>query len=245
MLIPLDQATVLPASEPDINSNSEFEGITLLTDPATSLHPLVAIKSGTTNEQFRRWCLDKKKVCLPFNVIMVEITFGGSNAPICHGAGLSTSTLSDLVAEVQYVDVNGVLQTVSDPTELRAAAGCFGLLGPVTQLTLKVDRMYMAVMNPVKVKTVLAIPPPDGYVIPKEVDMTGVTPQMLKRAKEDFVKRCEKSYYLEWFWFPYQKDVWINTWERTFKRFFDNESPLIRLCRTGSCNHTRSRSLPF
>jgi hypothetical protein len=92
--------------------------------------PPCRIKSGTTNEQFRRWCLANKKVCLPFNVIMVEITFGGSNAPICHGAGLSTSTLSDLVAEVQYVDANGVLQSVSDPEELKAAAGCFGLVGP-------------------------------------------------------------------------------------------------------------------
>jgi hypothetical protein len=216
MLIPLWQATIIPSAEPKIDPNSEFEGISLLT---TSPHPLVAIKAGTTNEQFRRWCLANKTVCLPFNVIMVEITFGGSNAPICHGAGLSTSTLSDLVAEVQYVDANGVLQTVSDPKELRAAAGCFGLLGPVTQLTLRVDMMRMAVMNPVKLRTALAIPPPDGYPIPKEVDMRGVTPQMLQHAKEEFVKKCETSYYLEWFWFPYQKEVWVNTWESASGHF--------------------------
>lgn len=220
MLIPLGEATTLPSVEANVNHHTEFEGITLLTDPATSLHPLVAIKAGTTNEEFRHWCLANKKVCLPFNVIMVEITFGGSNAPICHGAGLSTTTLSDLVAEVQYVDANGVLQSVSDPNELKAAAGCFGLLGPVTQLTLRVDRMYMAVMNPVKLRTALAIPPPEGYPVPKEVDMSGITPQMMQIAREDFVKKCENSYYLEWFWFAYQKEVWVNTWERTFETHY-------------------------
>lgn len=219
MFIPLWQATFLPSAEPGINPNSELEGITLLDHPS---HPLVAVKAGTTNEQFRRWCLANKSVCLPLNVIMVEITFGGSNAPICHGAGLSTATLSDLVAEVQYVDANGELQTVSDPKELKAAAGCFGLLGPVIQLTLRVDKMQMALMSPVKLKTVLAIPPPDGYPIPKEVDMTGITPQMLQQAKEDFVRRCETSYYLEWFWFPYQKVVWVNTWDSKSERIFHN-----------------------
>lgn len=216
MLLPLWKSTVIPSSEPGINPNSEFEGITLLTPNSPNQSPLVIIKAGTTNEQFRRWCLASKRVCLPLNVIMVEITFGGSNAPICHGAGLSTSTLSDLVAEVQYVDANGVVQAVSDPNELRAAAGCFGLLGPVIQLTLKVDKMRMAVMNPVKVRTPLAIPPPEGYPIPKEVDMTGITPQMLQRARDEFVKTCEKKYYLEWFWFPYQEQVWINTWDSKF-----------------------------
>jgi hypothetical protein len=211
MLIPLWQSTFLPSAEPSIDPKSEFEGISLVTSQQGQ--QLVVVKSGTTSEQFRRWCLDNKTVCLALNVLMVEITFGGSNAPICHGAGLSTRTLSDLVAEVQYVDANGEVQTVSDPKELRAAAGCFGLLGPVTQLTLRVDKMRMAVMNPIKVRTALAIPPPDGYPIPKEVDMKGVTPQMLQHAREDFVKRCETSYYQEWFWFPYQKEVYVNTWE--------------------------------
>jgi len=127
------------------------------------------------------------------------------------------------VAEVQYVDANGVVQSVSDPNELRAAAGCFGLLGPVTQLTLRVDRMYMAVMNPVKLRTALAIPPPEGYPVPKEVDMSGITPQMMQIARDDFVKRCENSYYLEWFWFAYQKEVWVNTWERMFEHIISNK----------------------
>ena len=66
---------------------------------------------------------------LPLNVIMVEITFGGSNAPIYHGAGIGNQTLSDLVASIEFVNPLGQVQTVKDPGQLAAAAGCFGLLG--------------------------------------------------------------------------------------------------------------------
>ena len=65
-----------------------------------------------------------------------RITFGGSNAPICHGAGIRTTTLSDLVVGIEYIDANGELKEISDPDLLRAAAGCFGLLGKLTSYTV-------------------------------------------------------------------------------------------------------------
>jgi hypothetical protein len=43
---------------------------------------LVRVGCATTNELLRRWCIDNKKVTLPLNAIMVEMTLGGSNAPI-------------------------------------------------------------------------------------------------------------------------------------------------------------------
>ena len=67
-----------------------------------------------------------RKYTIPLNVIMSEITFGGSNAPICHGAGLRNKTLSDLVYEIEFVNANGELQKVNDSNQLKAAAGCFG-----------------------------------------------------------------------------------------------------------------------
>ena len=92
---------------------------------------LCRIGAATTNEQFRRWCLDERggdwAWTVPLNVIMVEITWGGSNAPICHGAGLRNRTLSDLVTEVEFVNARGELQTVSRP---RAAEGGRRLLRP-------------------------------------------------------------------------------------------------------------------
>ena len=42
----------------------------------------VRVGTSTTNEQFRRWCIDIGNVTLLVNIIEVEITMGGSNAPI-------------------------------------------------------------------------------------------------------------------------------------------------------------------
>jgi hypothetical protein len=59
--------------------NSITELGPLKEDPTKSL---VRVGCATTNEQFRYWCVKTKRVTLPLNVIMVEITFGGSNGPI-------------------------------------------------------------------------------------------------------------------------------------------------------------------
>lgn len=146
--------------------------------------------------------------------MQVEITFGGSNAPVCHGAGLSTSTLSDLVVEVEYVDPHGNIQTVSDPAQLQAASGCFGLLGVVLSITLRVDKMQKAVMQPRKIPAPLAIPPPLNYEIPASFNISQYSKEQLADAQKKFEKTIEKNYYVEWFWFPFQADVWVNTWER-------------------------------
>ena len=151
--------------------------------------------------------------------VVREVTFGGTNAPICHGSGLSTTTLSDLVVEVEYVDAQGVVRTVNDPTELQAASGAFGLLGVVVSLTLQLDEMGVVDMTPVKVPMPLAIPPPKDYPLPLEVqkilEEKGITTEQLEVAQSEFEERCERDYYLEWFWFPYQQDAWVNTWSST------------------------------
>ena len=60
---------------------------------------------------------------LPADIIAVMITYGGSNAMICHGAGLSTQTLSDLVLEMELINANGELRTIKDKDQLKAYAG--------------------------------------------------------------------------------------------------------------------------
>ena len=220
-LLPLDVVETIPAPEPGMDPFDELQGIkivgTIQENGVTK--GLCRIGSATTNEQFRRWCLDMSSSggqwnwTVPLNVIMVEITWGGSNGPICHGAGWRNETLSDLVTEIEFVNPNGELQTVSDPQQLKAAAGCFGLLGIVTSITLKVDPMTFANMRPSKARVALGVPPPPNYVVPSQVDMSGVTPEELATAAQDFINRCENDYYSEWFWFPYQSQVWINTWK--------------------------------
>jgi hypothetical protein len=220
MLLPLKALTELPAYCPsmqEIQETSDLVGIEVVPFPVgtpdDAKSTLCTVKAGTTNEMFRAWCLENRRWCLPFNTIIVEVTMGGSNASICHGAGLSTTTLSDLVAEFHYIDPNGQKQSISDPEQLRAASGCFGLLGICTAVTLRLDAMAMAVMHPVKLPLLLAIPPPPGYKIPDAIDMEGITQERLEEARQDFVRRCEEDYYLEWFWFPLTNKVWVNGWK--------------------------------
>mmetsp|Transcript_11463 Transcript_11463/g.8394 ORF Transcript_11463/g.8394 Transcript_11463/m.8394 type:complete len:94 (-) Transcript_11463:3-284(-) len=90
-----------------------------------------------SKEEWLKWTV-------PFNVIMIEITWGGSNAPICHGAGIHSTTLSDLVREIEFVNPNGDLQKVSDRELLKSASGALGLLGITTSLTMQFDHMKTA-----------------------------------------------------------------------------------------------------
>lgn len=213
--LPLNIATELPARHPPIDPDNELQGITVVgtvTEGGVT-KALCRIGAGTTNEQFRQWSAAGLEWTVPLNVIMVEITWGGSNAPICHGAGWRTQTLSDLVAEVEFVNARGELQTVNDPDQLKAAAGCFGLLGIVTAVTLKLDPMTYASLQPAKKPVVLTIPPPAGVQVPAPIALAGVTQQQLDAAWADFVSSCENDYYAEWFWFPYQTECWINTWK--------------------------------
>ncbi|KAJ7203895.1 hypothetical protein GGX14DRAFT_648172 [Mycena pura] len=149
---------------------------------------------------------------------MVEITMGGANAPICHGAGRRHLTVSDYVRRVEYVDCRGVVQTVSHPRQLKVAAGAFGLLGVVTHLTFELDAMTYAVMEPRKVDIGLAIsiPPLRKEDIPPVLRAEWYSKQdaevQMESARQEFVRRARDDYYSEWFWFTYQQKAWVNTW---------------------------------
>lgn len=125
MLQPYKSLVDLPFHGPKF-WNSDLEGITgpissLQVGPSSQArtpepgHAFFKIGAGTINDDFRKWCFVNKKYCIPLNVIMVEVTFGGTNAPICHGSGFTTKTLSDLVVEVEYVDAKGDIQGKLSP----------------------------------------------------------------------------------------------------------------------------------
>lgn len=179
---------------------------------------LIEIGAATTNDQFRQWCLTDGegqgnwKYTLPLNVIMVEITFGGSNAPICHGAGLDKETLSDLVHSIEFVNPNGDLQVVSDKTQLRAAAGAFGLLGIVTSITFALPDMAYASMKPDYTPVPQSIPPMDINNVPKLLQK-GWNKANYQQDIAAFEEHCKTDYYAEWFWFAFQDAAWNNTWK--------------------------------
>ncbi|KAI8808519.1 hypothetical protein BJ742DRAFT_283256 [Cladochytrium replicatum] len=160
------------------------------------------IGAGVTNEMLRRYLLEErteKDYTIPFNVIMVEITLGGSNAPICHGSGITSKTLSDLVVAMEVVNVNGDVVIIDDPKALKAAAGCFGILGPVVSLTLQFAPMSIAMLEPRIEKKDATIPRvPEG-------------PNW-----DRFVTEAQK-YYSEWFWFADSDTCWVNCWDKKDK----------------------------
>ncbi|KIW22950.1 uncharacterized protein PV07_11191 [Cladophialophora immunda] len=181
----------------------------------------VRLGTSTTNEQLRRWCIKTGKVTMPMNIVEVEITMGGSNATICHGGGIQNPTISDLVRCMEYVDANGVLRKIdmSTPDILRAAAGCFGLIGIVTHLVLELDPLSCALMEPRKVPVIEAIPPPPGMpdsAIPAPLrPKHPLSPERKAEIQRDFETRATTTDYAEWFWFPYSSEVWVNTWHKT------------------------------
>lgn len=223
--------SLLPLAEVDIIPNvtalplpetpfTELETIELVKDgiPRVSGNVLVRVGVSTTNERLRRWCVEQnKKYTYSLNVIMVEMTVGGTNGPICHGAGIRHQSLSDLVRKVEYVDCNGKKRTVTEPEHLRAAAGCFGLMGVITHLTLEFQPMTYALLQPQKLPAVRAVPPPDDMAdseIPPALRVT-VTPEERASDIATFERHCREDYYSEWFWFPYSDRCWINCWNDT------------------------------
>jgi len=180
---------------------------------------LCRVGAAVTAEEFRRWAVANNAWCLPVDVILVEVTFGGVNAPICHGAGRRHKAIPDYVRCVEYVDCRGKLCMVDDTELIKAAAGSFGLLGIVTHLTLELDAMSYAIMKPLKVDIGLAIPPLDKNDIPPALRSdwfnAADATQQLAAAKSDFERRATSDYYAEWFWFPYQRKAWVNTWNPT------------------------------
>ena len=74
-------------------------------------HAHVKVGTATTNLQMMNWS-NKSGWTLPADIIAVMITYGGSNAMLCHGSGLTTQTLSDMVIEMELIDANGELRVI-------------------------------------------------------------------------------------------------------------------------------------
>lgn len=220
-LLNLKQATEIPdASElgpsmANIGGN-ELKSIELVSGGLSTDHNkhLVRVGVAITNEEFRRWAIVNNAWSLPMNAILVEVTFGGLNGPICHGAGRRHQTLSDQVRRIEYIDANGKEQSVSDSELLKAAAGCFGLLGIVTHITFELEAMTYAVMKPQKPDINLAVPPLSQADVPEALKKNFSDAQIAD-ALAQFEGHALYDYYSEWFWFPYQQTSWVNCWNNT------------------------------
>lgn len=240
-MLDLKTALKLPAEYPKMDPQSELQNITLVGEPyEKNGQRKIKCKIGgsTANYHFQEWVHDPERGnlqwAMPLNVIMTEITFAGSNAMMCHGAGIHNQTLSDLVSEIEFVNVKGERQVVNDPEQIKAAAGCFGMLGIVTSITLELDEMTFAnFANVGKEQLALTIPPPESFTISNQLkkNLSHANLQALtdkdaqKAAFQDFIDRAENSYYAEWFWFPLQDKCWINCWQNNGEKAVSSRYP--------------------
>lgn len=213
-----DPMSIVPG-EYDASTVPELKTIELREETVVGKKRLCRIGAAVTNEEFRRWSVASKAWAFPADVILVEVTIGGVNGPICHGAGLAHKTLSDYVRRIEYVDCNGLLQVVDDPYLLKAAAGAFGLLGVVTHITFELDAMTYAVMQPLKEDVGLGVPPLSKEDIPVALRSAWYNApdaaDQIAQATTEFNIRAATHYYSEWFWFTYQRKVWTNTFNTT------------------------------
>jgi hypothetical protein len=227
-----------PASHPPYDPEGNvFERIELLEEREIDgqKYGFLKLGAGVTNYQLREWThqnqfSDGSRYYFPLNVVLTEITIGGSTAASCHGAGFNNKTISDLVVELEFVNVHGVRQTVKGPEArefigqtkekqdnvgslaIHTAAGSFGLLGVVLCLTFKLEPMKYARMNPFKRKVEHTIPPPvDRKRFPLPQHMEENSPKSEELWK-DFMITAGASDYSEWFWFASHRECWVNCW---------------------------------
>ena len=173
---------------------SELQKIELV--DATEEYALVKIGPATLNYQLLRWCV-QNGYTIPLNVLMVLNSVGGTTSMCCHGAGLETKTMSDLVVEIEFINVAGDIQVVNDLKQLRAVAGSFGLFGVIVSLTYRFPKMTYAVFDP------------------KRPKMRDVIPQHGSDSSY-FEELIENNYFNEIFWFPgngTESGFWINVFD--------------------------------
>lgn len=177
---------------------------------------------------------------------MIEITFGGSNAPICHGsfsfhycwchltlvgAGLTNPTLSDLVHAITFVNANGELQTISatdvNKKLINSAAGYLYLFDSelmagafgLMGIVVSID----LILDPMSVVYVdpKTKPLSKGAIIHRRrMPLILAIPRPHVPADDPDVKAFVKdasAYYCEWFYFALQDEVWINSWNKAKK----------------------------
>jgi hypothetical protein len=160
-----------------------------LSDPA---QPAVWVEAGVTNRQLNRE-LARHGLCMPWNVVLETVRVAGIASSGTHGTGRTTSTVGDLVEAFEIIDADGRLRMLSDATVgaevMSAARLSLGLFGVITRLRLRVAHIYRVRQTDqrVPVRAVLA-------------DLPALV------AAHDSV---------ELYWFPFSRDMWIRTIDRT------------------------------
>jgi len=218
------------AVDDETGAGKELKEIAYVPGSTESNKIFCKVGGAVTNDELRAFCdatqdpFYNSYWTIPYNVILVENTLSGTVSSICHGSGHTNKTLSDLVEEIEFVNANGELQIINkaaQPELMSAAAGSFGLLGIITSITLKLDKMSYALTDPQLVSLAKAVPPPIGARLeqmPKKLQQDlkisdqETLDSIISQNNEQFFAHCQ-NYYAEWFWFILTDKCWINSWD--------------------------------
>ena len=182
--------TSLVASDEALIFCERLDGIRVdASDPA---RPAVWCEAGVTNRQLNRE-LERAGLCMPWNVVLETVRVAGLVTTGTHGTGKHTATVGDLVEAVEVVDAEGNLRMLSDETMgadvMSAARLSLGLFGVITRVRLRVAPLYRVRQTDRR--------------LPSK-DVLAQLPALI--AKHDSV---------ELYWFPFNRDVWMRTVDRT------------------------------
>lgn len=125
------------------------------------------------------------------------VTVGGGLAMASHGTGMSASSFSDEVLEMEVLDANGTLHRITDPEELKVARAGLGVSGVVYRVKLGLR--------------------PDA---PMVFDQKAVDPATLRKT---FTQQARQHERLDAFYFP--GDVRDGTPNGALLRTFDTATP--------------------
>jgi hypothetical protein len=161
-------------------------------DTSDPERPAVWAEAGVTNRQLNRE-LERFGLCMPWNVVLETVRVAGLVTTGTHGTGKGTATVGDLVLAIELVDAEGRLRVLSEETDgaevMSAARLSLGLFGVIARVRLRVVPIYRVRQRD------------------QRLPVRAVLDQLAALiADHDSV---------ELYWFPFQRDVWMRTIDRT------------------------------
>ncbi len=145
---------------------------------------------------------DQYKLSFATETVIPWITVGGAVALGCHGTGYSQGTVSDLVVAMEVLLADGTWRTFSAETDgeemMDIVRVNLGALGIIYSVTLQcVPRFNLSAVD-------------DGT-------------QRMKDTIGDIKNLVTSHDYVEVFWFPFNENCWIKTWDKTDKPITEND----------------------
>lgn len=153
--------------------------------------PSITVEPGASIAATLQACR-QHGVCLPMNVDIPTLTIGGAVSVGANGFSQAWGTYSDFVQEVEFVTGSGEIRTVNkdhEPELWRAVACSLGLCGVLTKITLNLVPMFRV------------------HVVNHRLEVDAALAQMPTVYAE--------HEYAQYFWFPFNHTVILQTADRT------------------------------